>query len=149
MTLRGKRRGVDPHMEEKAQASTLSGAKSYSRGGDRPAGDKRGPAVRCPHDWLARSQCGRCWVRFFKAKTGETLGQKGNQQQRQDLLVETCFSQTLKFLSQTLDHLAPLPFRPSLPSAGSAARHFGPQLPAPDPSLLCSPPTSWPLRLRC
>uniref|UniRef100_F1N6C5 PAT1 homolog 2 n=1 Tax=Bos taurus TaxID=9913 RepID=F1N6C5_BOVIN len=49
--------------------------------------------------------------------------------------------------SQTLDHLAPLPFRPSLPSAGSAARHFGPQLPAPDPSLLCSPPTSWPLRL--
>nr|XP_025150856.1 protein PAT1 homolog 2 isoform X3 [Bubalus bubalis] len=49
--------------------------------------------------------------------------------------------------SQTPDHLAPLPFRPSLPSAGSAARHFGPQLPAPDPSLLCSPPTSWPLRL--
>ncbi|XP_061285705.1 protein PAT1 homolog 2 [Bos javanicus] len=47
----------------------------------------------------------------------------------------------------TLDHVAPLPFRPSLPSAGSAARHFGPQLPAPDPSLLCSPPTSWPLRL--
>ncbi|XP_052502696.1 protein PAT1 homolog 2 isoform X4 [Budorcas taxicolor] len=54
---------------------------------------------------------------------------------------------SLHFLWQTPDHLAPLPFRPSLPSAGSAARHFGPQLPAPDPSLLCSPPTSWPLRL--
>uniref|UniRef100_A0A4W2G961 PAT1 homolog 2 n=1 Tax=Bos indicus x Bos taurus TaxID=30522 RepID=A0A4W2G961_BOBOX len=54
---------------------------------------------------------------------------------------------SLHFPWQTLDHVAPLPFRPSLPSAGSAARHFGPQLPAPDPSLLCSPPTSWPLRL--
>ncbi|KAM7239199.1 hypothetical protein CapIbe_008694 [Capra ibex] len=54
---------------------------------------------------------------------------------------------SLHFLWRTLDHLGPLLFRPSLPSAGSAARHFGPQLPAPDPSLLCSPPTSWPLRL--
>lgn len=111
--------------------------------------ETREPTVWCPHDWLEGPLCARCWVRFFKAKAGETLGQKGNQQQMQDLLVETCFSQSLKFLSQTLDHLAPLPFRPSLPSAGSAAHHFGPQLPAPDPSLLCSPPTSWPLRLRC
>ncbi|KAF4017727.1 hypothetical protein G4228_008888 [Cervus hanglu yarkandensis] len=49
--------------------------------------------------------------------------------------------------SQTLDHLVPLPFRPALLSTRSAACHFGPRLPAPDPSLLCSPPTSWPLRL--
>ncbi|XP_055291404.1 protein PAT1 homolog 2 isoform X3 [Moschus berezovskii] len=55
---------------------------------------------------------------------------------------------SLHFLWQTLDHLAPLPSRPALPSSGSAARHFGPRLPAPDPSLLCRPPTSWPLRLR-
>uniref|UniRef100_A0A8C6DWS4 PAT1 homolog 2 n=1 Tax=Moschus moschiferus TaxID=68415 RepID=A0A8C6DWS4_MOSMO len=54
---------------------------------------------------------------------------------------------SLHFLWQTLDHLAPLPSRPALPSSGSAARHFGPRLPAPDPSLLCSPPTSCPLRL--
>ena len=110
---------------------------------------RRGPTVWCPHDWLEGPQCGRCWVRFFKAKAGETLGQKGNQQQRQDLLVEMCFSQTLKCFSQTLDHLVPLPFRPALLSTRSAACHFGPRLPAPDPSLLCSPPTSWPLRLRC
>ncbi|XP_043777138.1 protein PAT1 homolog 2 isoform X1 [Cervus elaphus] len=54
---------------------------------------------------------------------------------------------SLHFLWQTLDHLVPLPFRPALLSTRSAACHFGPRLPAPDPSLLCSPPTSWPLRL--
>ncbi|XP_057580787.1 protein PAT1 homolog 2-like isoform X2 [Hippopotamus amphibius kiboko] len=54
---------------------------------------------------------------------------------------------SLHFLWQTLDYLAPLPFRPAFPSASSQARHFGPRLPSPDPSLLCSPLTSWPLRL--
>ncbi|KAB0342899.1 hypothetical protein FD754_019825, partial [Muntiacus muntjak] len=54
---------------------------------------------------------------------------------------------SLHFLWQTLDHLVTLPFRPALLSTRSAACHFGPRLPAPDPSLLCSPPTSWPLRL--
>ncbi|KAB0400240.1 hypothetical protein E2I00_004213, partial [Balaenoptera physalus] len=48
---------------------------------------------------------------------------------------------------QTLDYLAPLPFRPAFPSTSTAAPHFGPRLPSPDPSVLCSPSTSWPLRL--
>ncbi|MBW01093.1 Protein PAT1 2, partial [Eschrichtius robustus] len=48
---------------------------------------------------------------------------------------------------QTLDYLAPLPFRPAFPSTSTAAPHFGPRLPSPDSSVLCSPSTSWPLRL--
>ncbi|XP_074222134.1 protein PAT1 homolog 2 isoform X1 [Camelus bactrianus] len=54
---------------------------------------------------------------------------------------------SLQFLWQAPDYLAPLPFRPAFPSVRSPARHFGPRLPSPDPSLLCSPSTSWPLRL--
>ncbi|XP_017401243.1 protein PAT1 homolog 2 isoform X1 [Cebus imitator] len=47
---------------------------------------------------------------------------------------------------QTLDYLSPIPFWPTFPSASSPARHFGPQLPPPDPSLFCSLLTSWPAR---
>ncbi|XP_022442913.1 protein PAT1 homolog 2 isoform X1 [Delphinapterus leucas] len=54
---------------------------------------------------------------------------------------------SLHFLWQTLDYLAPLPFRPAFPSTSTAAPHFGPRLPSPDPSVLCSPSTSWPIRL--
>ncbi|XP_044915347.1 protein PAT1 homolog 2 isoform X6 [Felis catus] len=52
--------------------------------------------------------------------------------------------QTSKFLSQTLDYLSPVPFRTTFSSASSPARHFGPRLLLPDPTLFCSPPTSWP-----
>ncbi|EPQ14746.1 Protein PAT1 like protein 2 [Myotis brandtii] len=45
--------------------------------------------------------------------------------------------------TQTLDYLSPVPFRPTLPSAGSPVRHFGPRLLPPDPYVFCSPPTSW------
>ncbi|XP_005877640.2 PREDICTED: protein PAT1 homolog 2 [Myotis brandtii] len=50
---------------------------------------------------------------------------------------------SLHFLWQTLDYLSPVPFRPTLPSAGSPVRHFGPRLLPPDPYVFCSPPTSW------
>ncbi|XP_016067293.1 PREDICTED: protein PAT1 homolog 2 [Miniopterus natalensis] len=50
---------------------------------------------------------------------------------------------SLHFLWQTLDYLSPVPFRPPLPSASSPVRHFGPRLLPPDPSVFCSPPTSW------
>ncbi|XP_036878066.1 protein PAT1 homolog 2 [Manis javanica] len=53
---------------------------------------------------------------------------------------------SLHFLWQTLDYLSPVPFRPTFPSASSPIRHFGPRLLSPDPSLFCSPPTSWPPR---
>ncbi|KAM7158219.1 protein PAT1 homolog 2 isoform 1-T1 [Molossus nigricans] len=53
---------------------------------------------------------------------------------------------SLHFLWQTLDYLSPVPFRPTLPSTSSPVRHFGPRLLLPDPSLFCSPPTSWPPR---
>ncbi|KAI5129370.1 Protein Pat1 2 [Manis pentadactyla] len=53
---------------------------------------------------------------------------------------------SLHFLWQTLDYLSPVPFRPTFPSVSSPIRHFGPRLPSPDPSLFCSPPTSWPPR---
>ncbi|XP_037358289.1 protein PAT1 homolog 2 isoform X2 [Talpa occidentalis] len=47
------------------------------------------------------------------------------------------------FLWQTLDYLLPVPFLPSVPRTSSPARHFGPQLPSPDPTLFCSSLTSW------
>ncbi|XP_069845520.1 protein PAT1 homolog 2 isoform X2 [Dipodomys merriami] len=37
--------------------------------------------------------------------------------------------------------------QPVLPSASSPARHFGLRQPSPDPSLFCSPLTTWPSRL--
>ncbi|XP_014636154.1 PREDICTED: protein PAT1 homolog 2 [Ceratotherium simum simum] len=51
---------------------------------------------------------------------------------------------SLHFLWQTVDYLSPVPFRPTFPSASSSARHFGPRLLLPDPSIFCSLPTSWP-----
>ncbi|XP_021551424.2 protein PAT1 homolog 2 [Neomonachus schauinslandi] len=51
---------------------------------------------------------------------------------------------SLHFLWQTLDYLSPVPFRTTFPSASSPARHFGPRLLSPDPTLFCSLPTSWP-----
>ncbi|XP_020864880.1 protein PAT1 homolog 2 isoform X1 [Phascolarctos cinereus] len=53
---------------------------------------------------------------------------------------------SLHFLCQTMDYLSPISFRSTYPSASSPARHFGPQLPSPDPSLFYSPPASWPPR---
>uniref|UniRef100_F6W9N8 PAT1 homolog 2 n=3 Tax=Callithrix jacchus TaxID=9483 RepID=F6W9N8_CALJA len=53
---------------------------------------------------------------------------------------------SLHILRQTLDYLSPIPFWPTFPSASSPAQHFGPRLPPPDPSLFCSPLTSWPAR---
>ncbi|XP_039744209.1 protein PAT1 homolog 2 [Pteropus medius] len=50
---------------------------------------------------------------------------------------------SLHFLWQTLEYLSPVPFRPTLPSTSSPARHFGPRLLSPDPALFCSTPTSW------
>uniref|UniRef100_A0A452TQ58 PAT1 homolog 2 n=1 Tax=Ursus maritimus TaxID=29073 RepID=A0A452TQ58_URSMA len=51
---------------------------------------------------------------------------------------------SLHFVWQTLDYLSPVPFRTTFPSASSPARHFGPRLLLPDPTLSCSLPTSWP-----
>nr|XP_011755677.1 protein PAT1 homolog 2 isoform X4 [Macaca nemestrina] len=48
--------------------------------------------------------------------------------------------------TQTLDYLSPIPFWPTFPSTSSPARHFGPRLPSPDPTLFCSLLTSWPPR---
>ncbi|XP_070923034.1 protein PAT1 homolog 2 isoform X4 [Macaca nemestrina] len=48
--------------------------------------------------------------------------------------------------TQTLDYLSPTPFWPTFPSTSSPARHFGPRLPSPDPTLFCSLLTSWPPR---
>ncbi|XP_011796573.1 PREDICTED: protein PAT1 homolog 2 [Colobus angolensis palliatus] len=53
---------------------------------------------------------------------------------------------SLHFLWQTLDYLSPIPFWPTFPSTSSPARHFGPRLPSPDPTLFCSLLTSWPPR---
>ncbi|XP_036591393.1 protein PAT1 homolog 2 [Trichosurus vulpecula] len=53
---------------------------------------------------------------------------------------------SLHFLCQTMDYLSPISFRSTFPNASSPARHFGPQLPSPDPSLFYSPPASWPPR---
>nr|XP_012297754.2 protein PAT1 homolog 2 isoform X1 [Aotus nancymaae] len=53
---------------------------------------------------------------------------------------------SLHILWQTLDYLLPIPFWPTFPSASSPARHFGPRLPPPDPSLFCRLLTSWPAR---
>ncbi|XP_007534187.2 protein PAT1 homolog 2 [Erinaceus europaeus] len=47
---------------------------------------------------------------------------------------------SLHFLWQTL---SPVACGPTFPGANSLARHFGRQLPSPDPGLFCSPPTSW------
>lgn len=49
---------------------------------------------------------------------------------------------SLYFLCQTLDYLSPSPFRSTHASTSSPARHFGPRLLSPDPSLFCSSPTS-------
>ncbi|XP_020952084.1 spatacsin isoform X3 [Sus scrofa] len=38
-------------------------------------------------------------------------------------------------------------WQPAFPSASSPTKYFGPPLPSPDPPLLGSPSTSWPLRL--
>ncbi|XP_020952086.1 spatacsin isoform X4 [Sus scrofa] len=54
---------------------------------------------------------------------------------------------SLHFQWQTPDYLVPLPFQPAFPSASSPTKYFGPPLPSPDPPLLGSPSTSWPLRL--
>ncbi|XP_039105980.1 protein PAT1 homolog 2 [Hyaena hyaena] len=51
---------------------------------------------------------------------------------------------SLNFLWQTLDYFSPVPFRTTISSASSTARHFGPRLLPPDPTLFCSSPTSWP-----
>lgn len=131
-------------MEEKVQASTLSGAKSASRGVTDLLETRRTRSPVSSRLACEGPQCGRCWVRFFKAKTGETLGQKGNQQQRQDLLVETCFSQTLRNSSRR-PRTTWLPFRSGPPFPAPALQPaLDLSCPPQTTSLLCSPPTSWP-----